>query len=166
MTKRILVVITALIALSGCQSAYYAAMEKVGVHKRDILVDRVEEARDAQDDAQEQFADALAQYQAVIQFDGAELETLYNRFKDEYDDSAAAAQEVTDRINQVEQVAEALFDEWTDELSQYQNAALRAQSAQQLKSTQRRYNALLRTMRQAEKRMAPVLSALNDNVCI
>ncbi len=164
MTKRLLVVITALIALSGCQSAYYAAMEKVGVHKRDILVDRVEEARDAQDDAQEQFADALAQYQAVIQFDGAELETLYNRFKDEYDDSAAAAQEVTDRINQVEQVAEALFDEWTDELSQYQNAALRAQSAQQLKSTQRRYNALLRTMRQAEKRMAPVLSALNDNV--
>ncbi|MDO6468762.1 DUF2959 domain-containing protein [Neptunomonas phycophila] len=164
MTKRILVVITALISLSGCQSAYYAAMEKVGVHKRDILVDRVEEARDAQDDAQEQFADALAQYQAVIQFDGAELETLYNLFKDEYDDSAAAAQEVTDRINQVEQVAEALFDEWTDELSQYQNAALRAQSAQQLKSTQRRYNALLRTMRQAEKRMAPVLSALNDNV--
>ena len=32
-------------ALSGCQSAYYSAMESVGVHKRDILVDRVEEKK-------------------------------------------------------------------------------------------------------------------------
>jgi len=32
----------AMLALSGCQSAYYAAWEKVGVEKRDILVDRVE----------------------------------------------------------------------------------------------------------------------------
>jgi ElaB/YqjD/DUF883 family membrane-anchored ribosome-binding protein len=162
--KRGLIMIIAVMALSGCQTAYYAAMEKVGVHKRNILVDRVEEARDAQDDAQEQFAEALEQYQAVVQFNGGELETLYNRFKAEYDDSTAAAQEVTDRINQVEQVADALFDEWAEELTQYESASLRAQSAQQLKNTQRRYNVLLRTMRQAEKRMQPVLTALNDNV--
>ena len=31
----------------GCSKAYYGAMEKVGIHKRDILVDRVEGARDA-----------------------------------------------------------------------------------------------------------------------
>ncbi len=36
-----------LLLSSGCTTAYYAAMEKVGVHKRDILIDRVEEARDA-----------------------------------------------------------------------------------------------------------------------
>ena len=35
-------------ALSGCQSAYYSAMESVGVHKRDILVDRVEETKESQ----------------------------------------------------------------------------------------------------------------------
>lgn len=34
--------------IGGCASAYYSAMEKVGVHKRDILIDRVEGARDAQ----------------------------------------------------------------------------------------------------------------------
>ena len=27
-----------LISLSACQSAYYSAMEKVGVHKRDIML--------------------------------------------------------------------------------------------------------------------------------
>ena len=38
--------------LSGCQSAYYSAMEQVGIHKRDIMVDRVEDANVAQKDAQ------------------------------------------------------------------------------------------------------------------
>ena len=33
----------ALIALGGCRGAYYSTLEKFGVHKRDILVDRVEE---------------------------------------------------------------------------------------------------------------------------
>ena len=37
-------------ALTGCQSAYYAAWEKVGVEKRDILVDRVENAKDSQEE--------------------------------------------------------------------------------------------------------------------
>ncbi len=34
------------LTLSGCQSVYYEAMEKMGTHKRDILVDRVEEGKD------------------------------------------------------------------------------------------------------------------------
>ena len=41
-------------------------MEKVGIHKRDIIVDRVENARDAQADAQKQFEDALEQFGSVI----------------------------------------------------------------------------------------------------
>ncbi|MGB7306267.1 MAG: DUF2959 family protein, partial [Burkholderiaceae bacterium] len=36
------------VALGSCQTAYYAAMEKVGFEKRDILSNRVEDARDAQ----------------------------------------------------------------------------------------------------------------------
>ena len=41
--RRLIFVCCALLALVGCQSAYYSAMEKAGIHKRDILVDRVEE---------------------------------------------------------------------------------------------------------------------------
>ncbi len=37
--------------LLGCQSAMYRALETVGIEKRDILVDRVSEARDAQEAA-------------------------------------------------------------------------------------------------------------------
>ena len=163
MLKKI-VLMSLIVLLTGCQTAYYSAMEKVGVHKRDILVDRVEEARDSQDDAQQQFKDALEQYRAVVQFNGGELETLYDRLKSEYDDSVDAADQVSARIKSVEQVAEALFEEWQDELDQYQNAGLRAQSAKQLKETQTRYAELLKVMKRAEQRMQPVLTALNDNV--
>jgi hypothetical protein len=134
------------------------------VHKREILVDRVENARDAQGEAQEQFKDALEQYRAVVQFDGGKLETLYDRLQAEYDDSVEAADNVSERIKGVEQVAQALFEEWEEELEQYQSANLRAQSAKQLKDTEKRYSALLRVMKRAEQRMQPVLSALNDNV--
>jgi hypothetical protein len=37
--------------LVGCSSAYYAALEQVGIPKREVLVDRVGAARDAQQDA-------------------------------------------------------------------------------------------------------------------
>ncbi|HYD85474.1 MAG TPA: DUF2959 family protein, partial [Opitutus sp.] len=46
---------------TGCSSTYYNAMEKIGFAKREILVDRVEDTRDAQNDAKEQFASALEQ---------------------------------------------------------------------------------------------------------
>ncbi len=159
-----LILAAALLALSGCQSAYYSAMEQVGVHKREILVDRVDAARDAQEDAQVQFKDALQQFRSVVNFDGGELDNLYERLQDEYDDSAEAAENLAGRIDKVEGVAEALFEEWEEELTQYKNQRLRSQSSKQLGETRRRYKGLIRAMRQAEKRMQPVLSTLNDNV--
>ena len=71
--KLIASALVAMLALSGCQSAYYAAWEKVGVEKRDILVDRVENAKESQEDAQEQFSSALEAFSAAVAFDGGEL---------------------------------------------------------------------------------------------
>lgn len=155
---------SALALLAGCQTAYYSAMEQVGIHKRDILVDRVEDARESQEDAQEQFRDALEQFRSVVSFDGGELDTLYNRLQGEYDDSVAAAEDVSARIRKVEQVSEDLFEEWGDELTKYSNRKLRDQSAAKLRTTKARYAELLRSLKKAEKRMPPVLSALQDNV--
>ncbi|MBY4678018.1 DUF2959 domain-containing protein [Marinobacterium sp. CAU 1594] len=162
--KKVLAALSLAVLLSGCQSAYYSAMEQVGVHKREILVDRVGEARDAQQEAQQQFRDALSQFRSVVQFDGGELENLYDRLQAEYDDSKAAADAVSERIDKVEDVAEALFEEWQQELELYSNAKLRSQSARQLRSTQARYRQLLASMQRAERRMAPVLASLQDNV--
>ena len=62
MTMKKLFCLAIVLLLGGCSSAYYGAMEKVGVHKRDIMVDRVEDARDSQAAAQEQFKSALEQF--------------------------------------------------------------------------------------------------------
>ncbi len=153
-----------LIFLPACQTVYYSAWEKVGVHKRDILVDRVEDARDAQSDAQEQFKDAFEEFSALINFDGGDLQSMYDRLSDEYEDSKESAEELSERIDKVESVAKALFSEWKTELDQYSNSSLRADSARKLKETQVKYSELIRTMRIAEKKVPPVLSVFNDNV--
>ena len=162
--KAVLIASVFTTVLTGCQSAYYAAWEKVGVEKRDILVDRVENAKDSQEDAQEEFSSALEQFSALINFDGGELEDIYDDLNAQYEASQSAADKVSDRINSVESVAEALFDEWQQELEQYTNATYRRNSEQQLRQTKLRYGKLIRAMRNAEKTMQPVLSALQDNV--
>lgn len=154
------------VALGACSSAYYKTMEGFGIEKRDILVDRVEDARDAQDDASEQFASALDQFRATVNFDGGDLEDIYDRLNAEYENSAAEADEVSERINSVESVAEDLFSEWEKELDQYSRADLRRNSASLLNDTRKRYKQLMSTMRRAEQSMDPVLVAFKDQVLV
>jgi len=150
--------------LGGCSSAYYKTMESFGVEKRDILVDRVEEARDAQDSASEQFASALEQFRATVEVDGGDLEDIYDRLDTEYEGSKAEAERVSDRIDAVEDVAGDLFGEWELELEQYSRADMRRNSAKLLKDTRSRYDKLMASMRRAERSMEPVLEAFHDQV--
>ena len=161
--RYVLLIMPLLLSVTACQSAYYSAMEKVGVHKRDILVDRVEEAQQSQQEAQQQFKSALEQFSSLIKFDGGDLQRMYEATDNEYQACSAAAEDVSKRINSIETVAEALFDEWQDELDQYSNAKLKQDSATKLASTRRQYNSLLKTMRRAEQSMQPVLASLKDN---
>lgn len=143
---------------------YYGAMEKVGVHKRDIMIDRVESAQDAQTDAKEQFESALEQYQSIITIKDQDLADRYDKLNDEYEDSKAAALRVSERIDSVEDVSEALFDEWEDEIELYSSADLKRKSQAKLSQTKRQYQKLIKAMRSAEARMQPVLLAFQDQV--
>ena len=158
-----LCVIVSLIALTSCSSAYYSAMEKVGIHKRDIMVDRVADAKESQQEAQQQFKSALEEMTALTNFEGGELEAQYNVIQEQYENSKEAAALVSSRIEKVEDVSEALFDEWEDEIGQISSANLSRQSSVKLKETQRRYQTLIKSMHKAESKMAPVLTALKDN---
>jgi hypothetical protein len=153
-----------MILLAGCQTAYYATMEKLGYHKRDILVGRVQETRTSQEEAKAQFQSALEHFRTVIQVRGGELEAKYNQLKAELDTSETRANAVHERIAAVEEVAQALFNEWEAELAQYSNAALRRASAQQLAQTRQRYTPFLAAMRRAEAKMEPVLAVFRDQV--
>lgn len=156
--------IAASLLMSGCQSAYYGAMEKVGYHKRDIMVDRVKDAKKSQQDAQKEFSSALEEMQALLNYSDGNLEKAYSRAKDEYESAQSAADNVSNRINKVEDVAEALFDEWQNEISEISKANLRRNSEAKLKETRRAYEQLIKSMRRAESKMPPILTAMKDNM--
>ena len=155
--------LTTVISLTACETVVYDALEKVGYHKRDILIDRIDAAQASQTEGQEQFKSALEQFKSVINFDGGDLEVTYDQLNDEYEASVDAADEIHERIDSVKNVADALFDEWQEELEQYRNASLRRDSERQLKDTRRRYSKVLGAMRRAEKAIDPVLASLKDN---
>ncbi|MCK4622803.1 MAG: DUF2959 domain-containing protein [Desulfuromonadales bacterium] len=158
----LIVVVT--FVLSGCSSVYYGAMEKIGIHKRDILVDRVEEARDSQMETKQQFASALERFNSVINVQGGDLEEKYRELKKELEKSEDQADDVRQRVAAVEDVAEALFDEWESELDQYKSASLRRSSERQLKRTRDHYFKLIGAMKKAEAKIDPVLDPLRDQV--
>jgi len=156
--------VSATVLVCGCRSAYYGTMEKFGYHKRNMLVDRIENARDAQEDAKEQFASALEEFSAVTNFKGGDLEATYNKLKKELERSEAKARAVASRIADVERVAKALFKEWQNELDEYSNEQLRDRSKQELAQTRQRYARLIAAMQSAEMKIGPVLDAFRDQV--
>ena len=150
--------------VAKCQKLYFRAVESAGHHKRDILVTRVEHARDSLEEAKAQFQTALDRFSQLTQFEGGDLADVYRQLKLEYDYSNAKAQAVQDRIDAVEDVAHALFQEWEAELEQYTNRSLRASSRQKLKLTQQHYGQLITAMRRAESKIDPVLRVFQDQV--
>lgn len=152
------------VVAAGCSTPYYAAMEKFGFAKRDLLVERVIDTRKAQDEAKDQFASALTKFIEISQFQGGALQQKYEELDREYKRSEDRAKAVRSRINDVEKVAEALFREWRQELSQYSNPSLRAESQRQLDATRVRYDELMVIMRRAASRMDPVLATFRDQV--
>lgn len=165
-SNRFIVLSLTLIAIliTGCASTGIAVREKLGTPKREQLVDRVDETRDAQESAKEQFATTLDELKALTTFDGGELESAYSRLKRQLDRSESRAEQVRDKITSVDRVARALFSEWEEELNEYSTESLRRASEQQLDETRNRYSEVITAMRRAESKMGPVLNAFNDQV--
>ena len=149
---------------AACSSVVYDALENIGIEKRDILVDRVKDGREAQADAQEEFKDALEEFRALTNFDGGELEKQYDKVSTSYDRMEREADDVRARIRAIEDVAKALFREWEQELDEYQSAELRASSARQLRETRQSYETVVNAMNRAASKMDPVLELYQDQV--
>jgi hypothetical protein len=158
------VLAAALVALAGCRSTYYAAYEKFGVYKRDLLKKSVVKARDDQKAAQDQFKDAMTRLKEITKFEGGQLEKNYGSLKSEYDDCVVKASSVRKRIREVETVSSDLFAEWEKEIGQIGTPALRDASRQQLTATRQRYDDLHTALTSAEQSMEPVLKQFNDYV--
>lgn len=153
-----------LMALCGCSTMYYSTMEKFGQEKRDILVKRVDKARDSQQETQEVFQDALKQFGAVVKFDGGDLQKQYDKMSAELARCEARAADVKTRIQDVDKVAQDLFREWAAEARTYENDTYRRDSESKLRETQKNYARMIGAMRNAEAKIGPVLSVFRDQV--
>ena len=153
-----------ILSLSACSTAYYGALDSIGIPKRDIMVHRVKAANETQHETKEQIQTTLEQFTALTHFDGGDLEKNYKKLNASYKDSEAQAKEIRKRIEDIEDVSEALFSEWEAELESYSNASLKRNSAKQLADTRRQYKQLIRAMIKAESKIEPVLSIFRDQV--
>lgn len=157
-----------LFLLPGCagvvDNAVYDTLERFGVEKRHILADRIEDGREDQQEAQEQFQTTLDAFQALTGFDGGELEDVYQKLQGELEDSEDRAQDVRDRIASIEEVAADLFEEWEFEVVQISDARLRGVSQGKMDATKESYGRVVTAMKRAADRMDPVLTAFNDRV--
>jgi hypothetical protein len=152
------------VVLAGCESAYYSAWEKVGVYKRDLLVDRVEDAQDSQEEAREEFNTVLERFNAIVDVEPGRLQSVYNNLNSSFEKAEMSAAEVSDHIDAVEDVSEDLFSEWEDEIEIISSPDLRDRSRRQLIASKERYGQLLTSMRRAEVSMEPVLTTFRDQV--
>lgn len=159
-----LFLVISLFSLCSCEGVYYKTMETFGQHKRDLLVSRVEDTRDAQQDVKEQFQSALEKFSAVVNFSGGELKEKYTELKEELEKSESKTKAVHKNIDDVENVSIALFEEWESELTQYSSDSLRRASKSKLDQTRQHYSKLIGSMKRAEARIEPVLTVFRDHV--
>ena len=152
------------LALGACSSVYFGAMEKLGFPKREIMVDRVKEARDTQSEVKGQFLSAMQQFKSVVQVQGGDMEKQYERLHAALKKSESGARAVHRRIHSVETVSEALFREWLKEIDLYSGEALRNASRKNYELTKGEYAALIAAMKKAESKLEPALIPLRDQV--
>jgi hypothetical protein len=159
-------VLLACALLAACSAAYYGTLEKFGIEKRDILVDRLQSAQDAQADARDQFVSALDAYRSIVSVNGGDLEKTYDRLNSNYEQSVKRADAVRDRVDAVQNVADDLFTEWEGELGEYSDLELRRRSERLLRQTRAKYGQVMTAMRRAEQSMDPVLALFHDQVLV
>ena len=153
-------------SLTACETTrniQYGAYEKVGIHKRDILVDRIKDTSNTQEEAKQEFKSAYQQLAELVDIQDNGLEKKYNKLKKAVEESEDRTSELKNRIAKVDQVAGDLFKEWEQEITQYQSDRLRNISAANLKTTKQRYAIIYQKMQQSYEKVQPVLRVLQDN---
>jgi predicted secreted protein len=153
-----------LLSLTGCTQLYYSSMKKIGKEKREILVSRILDGKEAQQDAAKEFKTALEAFQSVTGFDGGNLEKVYKNLNGHYEDADGRAKKVSDKIQSIDKVANDLFTEWSGEIAEMSNRQLKTDSERMLRDAQTRHKTLMRAMRSTESKMRPVLQVFHDQV--
>jgi Protein of unknown function (DUF2959) len=150
--------------LSGCKSTYYKTMRTLGKEKRDILVQRIKDAKKDQDQTKQQLQTTMESFQALTGFQGGSLEKSYKRLNSDYESAASQAGKLHDKVQSIDQVSKDLFNEWQGEINDMDNGKLKSQDTVMLRNAKSRQATYMRAMRATEDRITPVLKSFRDQV--
>lgn len=161
-----------IINLSACENplkkaarnVQYSAYEMVGIQKRELLKTRVDDARDEQKEAGEDFRDALQKLKDVYSFQGGKLEKKFDNLNSAYERASRQSDDVKKSIRKVETVAGDLFKEWENEIASMETASLKDRSRSTLRVTQSKYEQMHAALKASESKLDPVLHQLKDQV--
>lgn len=131
---------------------------------RDVLIKRVEAASEAQQNTAQEFKTALETFKSVTNFDGGDLEKMFNKLNSAYNDSEQAANTVTQRVDNVVKASNKLLSQWRTELEQYHDINIKKRAETQFDATRKQADKLIAAMRDAESKTKPVLGAFKDQV--
>ena len=167
----LLIAVVAWLALGGSgmslpsmDSVTDFSIDRLWKEPRDLLVDRVEDARDTQQETIEEFQTAMEKFKAVTGFEGGELEAQYEKLNAAYERSADQAAEIGDKVDKVTLAANALLDEWRVELKDYHDERMRRMAEIKFDQTRAHAERLIASMRAVETRTKPVLALFRDQV--
>lgn len=151
------------VLLVSCQSTDPETGDKVGYPDLDPLLDRVGESRDALKTAVAQFQSAREQLSQYVGAPG-DLQATYAGTVSEYDAAVEDSVAVRSAIANVDQAADAVFEEWQVEVNVYTDARIKAVNQAKLGQTWQNYEGMLKVLRHSEAKLDPVLKALSENV--
>ncbi len=150
--------------LGSCQAVYYSTLERFGVDKRDIMVDRTAELGESLNRLAEKVDGMAAIYAETIHMEGGDLVLAHKNFSRACAQSESAARAFHTRIEDLHEVAQLYFDEWKERSGEIIDPELRRSSLGNYGMVQRNYAELVRTMRAVESELDPTLTRFNDHV--
>lgn len=150
--------------LAGCSQTYYGTMETFGKHKRQLVTDHVLNVRDAQSSVSQKFTVALEQFQVSSTLRGVMLEEKYKELQNLYAACDSSTGKLESEIDKLNNVLDAMFEEWQGELEGYSDPQLRRASEDRLNRTMARYDKLVMGFERGTENIYPALKAYKDQL--
>lgn len=172
--KTLILITTTFLILS--QTACRSSMERmtgsstlvsdgmVGLERKELLKDRVKDARNEQIEAQKSFQAALNQFKSLYSNQSKDLEKKYRSLQFAYEDSVRNADGVRTSTKKIEPLAQSLFTDWEKDIEKIDTVSLKAQSRESLAESRNNYATMESHFKTSEEKMAPVLQKFNDQV--
>ncbi len=154
-------ILASMVCLTGCVGGAYKSS---GQYKRDILIDRIEKARQCHERAKNQFEVVLINYSNVVDTAKGDLHDEYNKLSRQYNKTKAITKEISRRVVDVEKIGKSLFRDWEDELEGYENETIRRTSEEHLDTTRSNYLKVVHSLKDTQRRTENILKSLSDQM--